>query len=182
MTVRLNRRFEARRKCQSQDRREWRSAASRMANVQQTLASQRFDLPESLQAELQHIYELSNTELPSTARRLLPADALEPLITYSATLSAHDQAVALRASLLLYVVSKRSKLPRAMQLECVRAVMSRKDCLVTAGTGSGKTIAMLLAVLLDPLSITLVVSPLIRLQINQVSISISTFRGYGTSD
>lgn len=153
-----------------------------MANVQQTLASQRFDLPESLQAELQHVYELPEKDLLSTARQLLPADALEALVIYIATLSAHDQAVALRASLLLYVVSKKSKTPRAMQLECVRAMMSRKDCLVTAGTGSGKTIAMLLAVILDPLSITLVVSPLIRLQINQVSIFISTFCGYGTSD
>lgn len=179
VTVGLNRRSETRRNCQDRNCFVWRSSSC-MANAQQTLASQRFDLPESLKAELQDVYELSENDLASTARQLLPAASLETLLVYIATLSAHDQAVALRATLLLQVVSQKSKIPRTMQLECVRAIMARQDSLVTAGTGSGKTIAMLLAVLLDPLSITLVVSPLIRLQINQVSLFPLYFCGYHT--
>ncbi|KAI0069309.1 hypothetical protein BV25DRAFT_1778862, partial [Artomyces pyxidatus] len=75
----------------------------------------------------------------------------------------------LRACLLLFTVTNGAKVPQQMQLESLIPVASRRDSIINAGTGSGKTICMVLAILLDPLSITLVINPLKRLQCTQVS-------------
>lgn len=139
------------------------------------LRSRRFDLPEDHQDSLKLVYDLPSSELLSLAVSLFPRQ-LDSLDEFLATLSSDDLAIALRACLLLFKVTKGSKVPRAMQLEAMLAVMGRKDSLVNAGTGSGKTVAMLLAVLLDPVSVSLVISPLIRLQINQVSIFHATLQ------
>ncbi|KAI0043672.1 hypothetical protein FA95DRAFT_1681728 [Auriscalpium vulgare] len=54
-----------------------------------------------------------------------------------------------------------------MQLESIIPVCFRTDSLVNAGTGSSKTICMVLAILLQSDATCLVVNPLRRLQINQ---------------
>ena len=69
--------------------------------------------------------------------------------------------------LLLFRAANR-KVPRQFQLESMLATMSQHDSIIIAGTGSGKTICMILPLLLDPESISIVISPLKRLQINQV--------------
>jgi len=80
----------------------------------------------------------------------------------------NEIALVLRAILLLYTVTASAKVLRRMQLESLLPVMANLNSLVNAGTGSGKDICMVLPVLLDPTSITLVISPLKRLQMNQV--------------
>ncbi|KAH9961658.1 hypothetical protein BGW80DRAFT_1125400, partial [Lactifluus volemus] len=52
---------------------------------------------------------------------------------------------------------------------------SGQDTLIDAGTGSGKTLCMILPALLDPTAVSLVISPLKRLQVLQVA----EFQSYG---
>ena len=66
------------------------------------------------------------------------------------------------------MVTNGKKIPREFQLEAVLALLSGRDSLIDAGTGSGKTLCMVLPALLDPKAVSLVVSPLKRLQILQV--------------
>ncbi|KAF8258172.1 hypothetical protein EI94DRAFT_1490098, partial [Lactarius quietus] len=60
-----------------------------------------------------------------------------------------------------------TQVPREMQLRAVLANQCARDCLVSAGTGSGKTLPIVLSVLLDDLDknlVTLTLSPLKQLQ------------------
>ncbi|RXW23982.1 hypothetical protein EST38_g1897 [Candolleomyces aberdarensis] len=81
-----------------------------------------------------------------------------------------------KASLALYVASgSRRIVPREFQLKAVIALCTGKDALVDVGTGYGKTFCMVLPALLSPGSISLVVSPLKKLQEMQVI----EFQAYG---
>jgi Lhr-like helicase len=83
------------------------------------------------------------------------------------SLNESDRSTCLRACLLFFRVTN-GKVPRQFQLESTLAVMSGRDSVIIAGTGSGKTVCMMLPLLLDPGSISVVISPLKRLQMNQV--------------
>jgi len=86
------------------------------------------------------------------------------------SLDVGDQVICFRASLICYGVTGSTQVPREMQLRAVLADQHRKDCLVAAGTGSGKTLPMALNMLLDDPNqelITLTLSPLKRLQATQ---------------
>ena len=100
----------------------------------------------------------------------IPQDHL-PLI-YLNSLSEEDKTVCLRATMICWVMSKFTMVPREMQLRVVLADVHATDALVAAGTGSGKTLPIALCILLDDptanyLSIT--ISPLKRLQVTQES-------------
>jgi ATP-dependent helicase YprA (DUF1998 family) len=83
-----------------------------------------------------------------------------------------------KASLALYVASgDRRIVPREFQLKAVMALCTGKDTLVDVGTGYGKTFCMILPALLSPGNISLVVSPLKKLQEMQVL----EFQAYGIS-
>lgn len=84
-------------------------------------------------------------------------------------LDAHGREAAYKCCLLLHTVTSGKKIPREFQLEATLALLAGRDCLINAGTGSGKTLCMVLPALLDPTSVSLVISPLKRLQILQVS-------------
>ena len=49
-------------------------------------------------------------------------------------------------------------------------MLRRQDSVVIAGTGSGKTLCLLIPILLRPKSISITISPLKRLQTTQVSV------------
>ncbi|KAH9953285.1 hypothetical protein BGW80DRAFT_1192669, partial [Lactifluus volemus] len=70
---------------------------------------------------------------------------------------------------LLSTVTNGEKIPREFQLKAVLALLFGQDTLIDAGTGSGKTLCMILPALLDPTAMSLVISPLKRLQVLQVS-------------
>lgn len=59
--------------------------------------------------------------------------------------------------------------PRRFQLECARATLMGRDCVINIPTGGGKTLAFFLALLLMPDGIVLVVSPLTALMLDQAS-------------
>ncbi|EIW81995.1 hypothetical protein CONPUDRAFT_53597, partial [Coniophora puteana RWD-64-598 SS2] len=75
----------------------------------------------------------------------------------------------LRASLLLFITSEHCMVLQRMQLECSKSMASRQNLIVNAFTSSGKTIAMLLPILLKPEKVLLIISPMKQLQLNQVS-------------
>ncbi|KAF8985154.1 hypothetical protein BDQ17DRAFT_1210475, partial [Cyathus striatus] len=73
------------------------------------------------------------------------------------------QLFGLKATLAIYIASNFTKIPREFQLKATIALCSRKDVLVDAGTGQGKTLCMILPALLSKNRISLVISPLKKL-------------------
>ena len=79
-----------------------------------------------------------------------------------------QQDLVYRAFLPLDDLSEGLKAPRMLQLLCLLALKKGKDIVVRAGTGYGKTLAMILPMLLTPGKIGIVISPLKLLQASQV--------------
>ena len=119
---------------------------------------------------LQFLRTCSPSEISCLVATEIPQDHLP--LTYLNSLSEEDKTVCLRATMICWVMSKFTMVPREMQLRVVLADVHSKDALVAAGTGSGKTLPIALCILLDDptanyLSIT--ISPLKRLQVTQES-------------
>ncbi|KAN0128855.1 P-loop containing nucleoside triphosphate hydrolase protein [Lactarius tabidus] len=89
------------------------------------------------------------------------------------TLDEDDMAICYRAALICYSITGSAQVPREMQLRVVLANQNGRDCLVSAGTGSGKTtLPIALNALLDDPDkslVTLTLLPLKRLQMTQES-------------
>lgn len=117
--------------------------------------------------ELENIRKLTGEELFSRFQAI--CSSKRPGETFLEKLDASEQDAVYKCSLLLSAVTNGKKVPREFQLKAVLALLSRQDCLINTGTGSGKTLCMVLPALLDPTMVSLVVSPLKRLQILQVS-------------
>jgi ATP-dependent helicase YprA (DUF1998 family) len=62
--------------------------------------------------------------------------------------------------MLLSTVTNGKKIPWEFQLDALLALFAGQDCLIDAGTGSGKTLCMVLPVLLDPAAVSFVILPL----------------------
>lgn len=93
-------------------------------------------------------------------------------VSFLDTLDEDDKAICYRAALICYSVTGSAQVPREMQLRVVLANQNGRDCLVSAGTGSGKTLPIALNALLDDPDkslMTLTLSPLKRLQMTQES-------------
>lgn len=85
-------------------------------------------------------------------------------------LTEEDKTLCYCVSLLCYCVTLTVQIPHEMQLRVVLADQHRKDVLVSAGTGSGKTLPIVLNALLNTPHkhlVTLVILPLKHLQITQ---------------
>ena len=74
---------------------------------------------------------------------------------------------ALRASLLVFSVSDGQMVPRKFQLTAGLAAYREKHAIINTGTGSGKTLSMVIPLLMDPKAVAIILSPLKRLQITQ---------------
>jgi len=74
---------------------------------------------------------------------------------------------ALRACLLVFSVSDGQVVPRKFQLVAGLAAYERKHAIINTGTGSGKTLSMVIPLLMDPEAVAIIISPLKRLQITQ---------------
>ncbi|KAJ3750441.1 P-loop containing nucleoside triphosphate hydrolase protein [Lentinula detonsa] len=99
-------------------------------------------------------------------KELVPWDFLWSLET-------KDRVVAYKFCLLLWSITKDTKtpqVPRKLQLEAALSVYQQRSTLVVAGTNSGKTLVVILLVLLQqPGSITVMLSPFKRLQETMVN-------------
>ncbi|KAF8432233.1 P-loop containing nucleoside triphosphate hydrolase protein, partial [Boletus edulis BED1] len=76
---------------------------------------------------------------------------------------------ALRMCLIVFFVTRFAIVPRAFQLQASLATLKGLDSIITAGTGTGKTLCLFIPILLRPNSISITISPLKRLQVTQVS-------------
>ncbi|KAF5372939.1 hypothetical protein D9758_001544 [Tetrapyrgos nigripes] len=85
---------------------------------------------------------------------------------YLSTLQPPDFLTVLWCFFELDRASQGQKAPKRMQLEAVIAVESGKDATVRAACGSGKTIAMVLIVLLNLEAVVIMLSPLKLIQEN----------------
>ena len=93
-------------------------------------------------------------------------------ISFLDLLNEKDRSLCYRAILLCWAVTAATQVPREMQLKAVLADQHGKDSLVSAGTGSGKTLPIALNILLDDPAknhVTLTLSPLKRLQVTQMN-------------
>ena len=91
----------------------------------------------------------------------LPSDYLESLCP-------DDLCVLLRACLLVYTVMRSAIVPREFQLQASLESIHGCDSMVIAGTGHGKTLYIVIPMLLCPGTTTITMSPLKRLQMMQV--------------
>ncbi|KAG1884571.1 hypothetical protein F4604DRAFT_1508369, partial [Suillus subluteus] len=69
----------------------------------------------------------------------------------------------LRACLIVFVLTATAIVPRQFQLEAVLATLNGQDTIITAGTGSGKTLCIIIPILLCPGTISMTISLLKRL-------------------
>lgn len=88
-------------------------------------------------------------------------------------LTVDQQRLVVKAFSVLDIASQGKQTPRLLQLESVLAVASRSNFICRAGTGYGKTLAMILPLLVLERKIAITVSPLKLLQDEHVcSISV----------
>ncbi|KAJ3536083.1 hypothetical protein NMY22_g6193 [Coprinellus aureogranulatus] len=123
---------------------------------------------------LESFRTLPEADIEQYYAELVPPELTLPEAFWSA-LDANQRAIALRLCLLAFVSSDFTVLPRAFQLQAAIAIITGNDCLVDVGTGSGKTLVMVLLALYYSKRTLLVVSPLKRLQVLQVAV----FERYG---
>jgi hypothetical protein len=64
----------------------------------------------------------------------------------------------------LDMVTKGAKTPRLFQIQAMLTVLEKKDLVVRAGTGYGKTLCMVLLLLVNREAITITITPLKLLQ------------------
>jgi ATP-dependent helicase YprA (DUF1998 family) len=120
-----------------------------------------------LASELENIRNLTGDSLHTRFYDI--CSSKRPGDEFIAKLSDSERDTVYKCCLLLSTVTNGKKIPREFQLKAVLTLLAGQDCLIDAGTGSGKTLCMVLPALLDPTTVSLVVSPLKRLQVLQVS-------------
>ncbi|KAJ7611076.1 P-loop containing nucleoside triphosphate hydrolase protein [Mycena polygramma] len=109
-------------------------------------------------------------DLPPLPMSISAFNAFQTLpLTFMNTLTSPEKLVVLEAFMYLDFASQGTKVPRALQLRANLAVKAGQDVLVRSGTGSGKTISMILPVLsLGKDAIVITISPLRLIQDNHV--------------
>jgi ATP-dependent helicase YprA (DUF1998 family) len=119
---------------------------------------------------LETIKTLSVAELKDLYRASIPTHLAPSAIFWDSYADSEEKlAIGLRACLLMWLASGEKIVPMEFQLRAVIAVMSGQDALIDVGTGSGKTLCMIIPCLLDaPGIISIIISPLKRLQTVQV--------------
>ena len=122
-------------------------------------------IPAILKAPLRSLEDLARLMLD----KKLPVD-------YLATLAEKDRTDALRACLVVSFVTRFTIVPRAFQLQASLATLNGLDSIITAGTGTGKTLCLFIPILLRPNSISITISPLKRLQATQVRVGGSEYQ------
>jgi hypothetical protein len=126
-------------------------------------------IPETIPT-LQEIRTCSPADIISICSSITELDSQLPH-DYLAEIDDNERVICLRASLICWRVTQGKQVPRKMQLQAILADRLNQDSLVSAGTGSGKTLPIAINILLDDPAnspITLTISPLTRLQSSQV--------------
>jgi ATP-dependent helicase YprA (DUF1998 family) len=131
---------------------------------------------QELRQVLQDIRQKSLSALQALALDILPSDSYPS--QFFDSLDDTHKTISLRSCLLVFYASKCTIVPHQYQLETMIALEDGRDILVDSGTGSGKTLCMIIPNLMHPHTTSITISPLKRLQIMQVSCcALSTTRG-----
>ena len=96
----------------------------------------------------------------------IPQDRLP--LQYLGSLSNEERTICYRTAMICWTVTGSTMVPREMQFQVVLSDVQRQDCLIAAGTGSGKTLPIALSILLDD-PITIMISPLKHLHTMELS-------------
>ncbi|KAJ7285331.1 P-loop containing nucleoside triphosphate hydrolase protein [Mycena rebaudengoi] len=88
---------------------------------------------------------------------------------YIASLDSKRKIIALKACLIAHIASGYRLVPREYQLQATIGLEDGRDVLIDSGTGSGKTLCLVLPNLLYPQTTSMTMSPLKRLQILQAA-------------
>jgi hypothetical protein len=123
---------------------------------------------ESVSHVLDPIYLLPLPSLTLTLETLAIPPRLLPTSDFLDGLSDSQRANTLRMCILCWKASNYTIVPRQYQIEATLALLDGRDSLVDVTTGWEKTLCMILPVFMDPTSISVVISPLCRLQMLQL--------------
>jgi superfamily II DNA/RNA helicase len=115
----------------------------------------------------QAIRETPLEQLQTIVKQLIPL-VLMPSAEFLNALSPNERAIALRACLIVFILSESTMVPRQLQLQASLAELAGFDSTIISGTGSGKTLAIAIPHIIQPQRVSFVISPLKRLQITQV--------------
>lgn len=128
-------------------------------------------------ADLSRLRDLDSSDVSHMFEQTISQEQ-QPPAQWMATLSHSERVLAQRLCLIFHSATGGAKCPRQFQLESSLATLAGRDCLVNAGTGSGKTLCMILPMLFEPTGVTITISPLKRLQEAQVSMPAPFFPIY----
>ena len=130
-----------------------------------------------LNSVLENIRSLSLDMLRLGYQESIPSELALPT-SFWKSYGDEKLAIGLRACLAIWAASGKKIVPNEFQLTAAISLISGQDTLVDVGTGYGKTLCMIIPCLLDcPGSISIVISPLKRLQ----AVQVLEFERYGIS-
>ena len=121
----------------------------------------------TLHAAHTYIWSLAPETAEHLCRELFTESEHEKVLDWVSSLDPDPCLDALRACLLVFSVSDGRVVPREFQLTAGLAAFRRKHAIVNAGTGSGKTLSMVIPLLMDLEAVSIIISPLKRLQTTQ---------------
>lgn len=124
-------------------------------------------------AILHAIRNLDDDDVWRISREIIPHEKLPSYNFLLSIGSANLRTTCIRACLLIFTVTYGRVIPRQFQLEAALETIKGNDSIVIAGTGSGKTLCIVIPLILQPGIICAMISPLKRLQMMQVCVSIS---------
>lgn len=126
------------------------------------------DPKDILRQQIERIYVLELPALEIEAREIIPYDRLPPR-SFLESLSTIQRTDAMRGCILVFILSKGKAVPRDYQLQACLGPLDGRDTILCSGTGSGKTLVLILLFLLRRKDLSLLIVPLKRLQLVQVS-------------
>jgi hypothetical protein len=103
----------------------------------------------------QAIRETPLEQLQTIVRQLIPL-VLMPSAEFLNALSSNERAIALRACLIVFILSESTMVPRQLQLQAGLAELAGFDSTIISGTGSGKTLAIAIPHIIQPQRVSLV--------------------------
>jgi len=121
----------------------------------------------TLHATHAYIWSLTLDLAKSLCWELSSERGLDELLVWIDSLDPDQHLDAFRACLLVFSVTDGWVVPRQFQLEAGLATYRGKNTIINAGTGSGKTLSMVIPLLMNLEAIAIIISPLKRLQTTQ---------------
>jgi len=118
-----------------------------------------------------HCKEILVLKLPVLeveARELIPALRLLSTV-FLDLLSLGQKQDVLRGCMLVFILLKGKAVPCDFQLQACLGPLAGRDTILCSGTGSGKTLVLILMLLLRPQDVSFLIVPLKRLQLAQAS-------------